>query len=79
MGRDDMDIYHRLLDENMALVQTPLIASNSYFPQHFKTALYPYNITSNHGSHVNLKYGIYTATALDTDTSLTNVVEKKSR
>ena len=76
MGRDDMDIYHRLLDENM--VHTPLIASNSYFPQHFKTALYPYNITSNHGSHANMNNGLYTATALDIDSSFNNV-EKQSR
>jgi hypothetical protein len=39
--------YHKLLDENMAKVNTPLIANiNSYYPPHFKTALYPYNITT---------------------------------
>ena len=43
------DNYHKVLDENMALIETPLIApSNSYYPQHYRTALYPYNITSNH-------------------------------
>lgn len=37
-----------MLDENMALIETPLIApSNSHFRQHYKTALYPYNITSH--------------------------------
>lgn len=52
MGMDDN--YHRLLDENMALVETPLIApSNSYYPQHYKTALYPYNITSYHTNNNN--------------------------
>jgi hypothetical protein len=45
MGMDDN--FSRILDENMALIETPLIApSNSHFRQHFKTALYPYNITS---------------------------------
>jgi hypothetical protein len=45
--------YSRILDENMALIESPLIApSNSHFRQHYKTALYPYNITSSsHGSH----------------------------
>lgn len=39
--------YSRVLDENMALIESPLIApSNSHFRQHYKTALYPYNITS---------------------------------
>lgn len=47
MGMDEN--YSRMLDENMALIESPLIApSNSFFRQHFKTALYPYNITSSH-------------------------------
>lgn len=45
MGMDEN--YSRVLDENMALIESPLIApSNSHFRQHYKTALYPYNITS---------------------------------
>lgn len=40
--------YSKMLDENMALIESPLIApSNSHFRQHYKTALYPYNITSH--------------------------------
>lgn len=37
--------YSRILDENMALVESSLIA-NSNYRQHFKTELYPYNLTS---------------------------------
>lgn len=44
MGMDDN--YHRILDENTALIDTPLIApSHSYYPHHFKNVLYPYNFT----------------------------------
>lgn len=40
--------YSRILDENMALIESPLIApSNSYYRQHYKTALYPYNISAH--------------------------------
>lgn len=40
--------FSRILDENMALIETPLIApSNSYYRQHYKTALYPYNISAH--------------------------------
>ncbi|XP_058466058.1 uncharacterized protein LOC131439242 isoform X2 [Malaya genurostris] len=50
MGMDDN--YHRLLDQNMALIDTPLVApAHAYFPQHFKTALYPYNISGYHHQH----------------------------
>lgn len=76
------DNYHRLLDENMALVDTPLIApSNSYFPQHYKTALYPYNITSYHGNNINSNNGFYTSTDLDIESinSHFNSVDKQSR
>jgi hypothetical protein len=46
MGIDE--IYSRILDENMAIIETPLIApSNSYYRQHYKTALYPYNISAH--------------------------------
>lgn len=57
MGMDDN--YHRLLDEeNMAFIETPLIApSNSYFRQHYKTALYPYNVTSHAGANYHSQNG----------------------
>lgn len=46
MGMDDN--YHRILDANTALIDTPLIApSHSYYPHHFKNVLYPYNFTSS--------------------------------
>jgi hypothetical protein len=46
MGMDEN--YSKMLDENMALIESPLVApSNSHFRQHYKTALYPYNITSH--------------------------------
>lgn len=46
MGMDEN--YSKMLDENMALIESPFIApANSHFRQHFKTALYPYNITSH--------------------------------
>ena len=62
--------YHKLLDENMVLIDTPLIApSNSYFRQHYKTALYPYNITaptmSHHDPNYNLN-GIYSSSSSST-------------
>lgn len=42
--------YSHMLDENMALIESPLIApANSHFRQHYKTALYPYNITNHAG------------------------------
>jgi hypothetical protein len=42
--------YSKMLDENMAQIESALLApSNSHFRQHFKTALYPYNITSQSG------------------------------
>ncbi|XP_053672128.1 uncharacterized protein LOC128722485 [Anopheles nili] len=50
MGVDDN--YHRLLDQNMALIETPLVAPpHAYYPQHYKTALYPYNISGYHHLH----------------------------
>ncbi|KFB41435.1 AGAP003479-PA-like protein [Anopheles sinensis] len=50
MGVDDN--YHRLLDQNMALIETPLVAPpHAYFPQHYKTALYPYNVSGYHHLH----------------------------
>uniref|UniRef100_A0A182Q2V7 GDNF/GAS1 domain-containing protein n=1 Tax=Anopheles farauti TaxID=69004 RepID=A0A182Q2V7_9DIPT len=50
MGVDDN--YHRLLDQNMALIETPLVAPpHAYYPQHYKTALYPYNVTGYHHQH----------------------------
>uniref|UniRef100_A0A182JCZ0 GDNF/GAS1 domain-containing protein n=1 Tax=Anopheles atroparvus TaxID=41427 RepID=A0A182JCZ0_ANOAO len=50
MGVDDN--YHRLLDQNMALIETPLVAPpHAYFPQHYKTALYPYNVSGYHHAH----------------------------
>lgn len=68
MGMDEN--YHKLLDENMVLIDTPLIApSNSYFRQHYKTALYPYNITapimSHHEPNYNLN-GIYSPSSSST-------------
>jgi hypothetical protein len=52
MGMDEN--YSQALDENiMALIESPLIApANSHFRQHYKTALYPYNITS-HAANAN--------------------------
>ncbi|XP_065091083.1 uncharacterized protein Gfrl isoform X2 [Ochlerotatus camptorhynchus] len=56
MGMDDN--YHRLLDQNMALIETPLVAPpHAYFPQHFKTALYPYNISGYHRQHQHGHHG----------------------
>lgn len=56
MGMDDN--YHRLLDQNMALIETPLVApAHAYFPQHFKTALYPYNISGYHRQHQHGMHG----------------------
>ncbi|XP_021712347.1 uncharacterized protein LOC5567775 isoform X1 [Aedes aegypti] len=56
MGMDDN--YHRLLDQNMALIETPLVApAHAYFPQHFKTALYPYNISGYHRQHQHGLHG----------------------
>uniref|UniRef100_A0A1I8JU53 GDNF/GAS1 domain-containing protein n=1 Tax=Anopheles funestus TaxID=62324 RepID=A0A1I8JU53_ANOFN len=50
MGVDDN--YHRLLDQNMALIETPLVAPpHAYYPQHYKTALYPYNVSGYHHLH----------------------------
>ncbi|XP_050085653.1 uncharacterized protein LOC126571309 isoform X2 [Anopheles aquasalis] len=50
MGVDDN--YHRLLDQNMALIETPLVAPpHAYYPQHYKTALYPYNVSAYHQLH----------------------------
>lgn len=52
----------------MVLIDTPLIApSNSYFRQHYKTALYPYNITAptmshHHEPNYNLN-GIYASSS----------------
>lgn len=49
MGMDEN--YSRELDKNMALIETPLIApSNSYYRQEYKTAIYPYNISSAHST-----------------------------
>ncbi|XP_055590357.1 uncharacterized protein LOC129742447 isoform X5 [Uranotaenia lowii] len=56
MGMDDN--YHRLLDQNMALIETPLVApAHAYFPQHFKTALYPYNMSGFHHQHQHGLHG----------------------
>ncbi|XP_038105459.1 uncharacterized protein LOC6043184 [Culex quinquefasciatus] len=56
MGMDDN--YHRLLDQNMALIETPLVApAHAYFPQHYKTALYPYNISGYHHQHQHGLHG----------------------
>ncbi|XP_053698550.1 uncharacterized protein LOC128745501 [Sabethes cyaneus] len=56
MGMDDN--YHRLLDQNMALIDTPLVApAHAYFPQHYKTALYPYNISGYHHQHQHGLHG----------------------
>lgn len=90
MGMDEN--YHKLLDENMVLIDTPLIApSNSYFRQHYKTALYPYNITaptmSHHEPNYNLNTnggGLYTSSTAEQDMLLMpgnydNVDEKQSR
>ncbi|XP_055615556.1 uncharacterized protein LOC129761802 isoform X4 [Toxorhynchites rutilus septentrionalis] len=56
MGMDDN--YHRLLDQNMALIETPLVApAHAYFPQHFKTALYPYNVSGYHHQHQHGTHG----------------------
>lgn len=53
MGLDD-NYHHRMLDENIALIETPLVGPlNSHIRQHFKTALYPYNITTASGSAAN--------------------------
>ena len=49
MGLDD-SYHHRILDENAAMIETPLIGPlNSHIRQHFKTALYPYNVTTASG------------------------------
>lgn len=49
MGLDD-SYHHRILDENAAMIETPLVGPlNSHIRQHFKTALYPYNITTASG------------------------------
>ncbi|XP_055524975.1 uncharacterized protein LOC129718325 isoform X4 [Wyeomyia smithii] len=56
MGMDDN--YHRLLDQNMALIDTPLVApAHAYFPHHYKTALYPYNISGYHHQHQHGLHG----------------------
>lgn len=74
--------YSRILDENMALIESPLIApSNSHFRQHYKTALYPYNITT-HATHAG--GGFYGASEHDLNGNgendgLFNSVEKQSR
>lgn len=83
MGMDEN--YSKILDENMALIESPLIApSNSHFRQHYKTALYPYNITS-HATQTN-GGGYYSANEQDlsgngdVDSSgYFNSVEKQSR
>lgn len=76
--------YSITLDENMALIESPLIApSNSHFRQHYRTALYPYNITS----HVTQTHGggIYSTSDQDlngngeNDQGHFNSVEKQSR
>jgi hypothetical protein len=54
--------YSRILDENMALIESPLIApSNSNFRQHYLTALYPYNITPSHGNMPVSNSGVFYA------------------
>lgn len=73
--------YSRILDENMALIESSLIApSNSHFRQHFKTALYPYNITSpttqNGGGYTPNEYDL--SGNGETDGHY-NSVEKQSR
>lgn len=67
----------------MALIESPLIApSNSHFRQHYKTALYPYNITSQTTQTVG--GGIYAASDQDLvangeSDGHFNSVEKQSR
>lgn len=83
MGMDEN--YSKMLDENMAQVDSPLVApANSHFRQHYKTALYPYNITS----HVTQASGggVYSVHEQDLngngdlDSSVySNSVEKSSR
>jgi hypothetical protein len=53
MGMDD-NFHHRILDDNLAIIETPLIGPlNSHIRQHFKTALYPYNVTKANNNHNN--------------------------
>ncbi|XP_070507904.1 uncharacterized protein [Chironomus tepperi] len=53
MGLDD-NYHHRILDENAAMIETPLVGPlNSHIRQHFKTALYPYNISMASGGAGN--------------------------
>lgn len=83
MGMDEN--YSKMLDENMALIETPLLApSNSHFRQHYKTALYPYNITS-HATQTS-GGGFYSANEQDLNgngdgdsSGYFNSVEKQSR
>jgi len=89
MGMDEN--YHRLLDENMALIESPLIApSNSHFRQHYKTALYPYNVSvhtngGHYDSNNNNNGGYFAVTDQDPDGNgdglleHQNSVEKQSR
>lgn len=76
--------YSQMLDENMALIESPLIApSNSHFRQHYKTALYPYNITSQ-TAHQAGGGGLYAANEQDLNGNGDgdghfNSVEKQSR
>jgi hypothetical protein len=53
MGLDD-SYHHRTLDETAMSIETPLIGPlNAHTRQHFKTALYPYNVTvASGGSHI---------------------------
>lgn len=82
LGMNEND--SQMLDENMALIESPLIApSNSHFRQHYKTALYPYNITS-HATQAS-GGGIYSTNDQDlngngeSDHGHFNSVEKQSR
>lgn len=53
MGMDD-SYSHRLWDDNMALVETPLILpANSHYSHHYNAALYPYNLTAFQGGSSN--------------------------
>lgn len=75
MGMDDN--YHKILDANMALVDTRLIApSNSYYPHHhIKTALYPYNLTTTYHKidHSSATTGLITSAELDTGNTGHNI------
>jgi hypothetical protein len=79
MGMDEN--YSKSLDENMAQIETALLApSNSHFRQHYKTSLYPYNTSqASGGGHYSVNEQDLNGNGDGDSSGYYNSVEKPSR